>query len=105
MAEKSNPTQEQKREEQQVNPTIKIAEYDQEIKTEKIHAQRLPMESETTPLLKNEIPWVDYDWAQNDWGVNYYSWGMPIPTQWGNAPETQNKGNQKGGNMFSNGQT
>ena len=103
MAEKSNPTQEKKREEHQAHPTIKTAEYAQEIKTEQIHAQRLPMESETTPLLNNEIPWVDYDWAQNDLGVNYYSWGMPttMPKYWGNTPETQNKGKKKRGGTCS----
>ena len=56
MTEKSNPAQEQKREEQQAHPTIKTSEYTQEIKTDHIPAQRLPTESEATPLLNNEIP-------------------------------------------------
>ena len=68
MTEKNNPTQEKKSEEQQAHPTINIAEYAQEMTTEQIHAQRLPMEPVTAPLLNNEIPWMDYDWAQNDWG-------------------------------------
>ena len=99
MTDGNNPTQEQKSEEQQVRPTINIAEYTQEMKTDQIHAQRRPMGPETTPLLNNEIPWMDYDWARNDWGMNYYSWGMPatMPTYWGNTPETKNKGKQKGG--------
>ena len=101
MTEENNPTQEKKSEERQTHPTINIEEYTQEMKTEQIHAQRLPMEPETTPILNNEIPWMDYDWARNDSGANYYSWGMPMtmPMYWGNTPETQNKGNQKGGHV------
>ena len=78
--------------------TINIDGYAQEMKTEQIHVQRLPMESETTPLLNNEIPWMDYDWAQNDWGMNYYSWDMPMtmPMYWGNTTETPNKGKKRG---------
>ena len=39
------------------------------------------------------------NWARNDWGANYYSWGLPmtIPMYWGNTPEQKNKGNRKGG--------
>ena len=98
MTEKNNPTQEQKVGEQQVRPTINFSDFTKEMKAGQIHAQRLPIGPETAPLLNNETPWVDYDWAQNDLGVNYYSWGMPMtmPTYWENTPETQNKGQKRG---------
>ena len=84
MTGENNPTQEQKDRGRQVHPPINFSDSTQEMKTEKIHSQRLPMGPETIPLLNNATPLVDYDWAQNDWGANYYSWGMPMtmPMYW-----------------------
>ena len=51
---------------------------------------------------------MDYDWARQDWGVNYYGWGMPMtmPMRWENAPGAKNKGSRKGGgNRHRRGQT
>ena len=98
----NNPTQEQIAGEQQAPTTINPPDAAWEMKTEKIPAQRLPIEPETTPPLNDETPWVDYDGPQNDWGANYYSLGMPMtmPMYWENAPETQSMGKQKGGKQL-----
>ena len=91
MTEK-NTIREQKEENQTVHPTIKIPNPHKEIKTEKIQARQLPREVETSPMLSEGNNWLNDDWAQNDWEVNYYSWAMPTtgPMYWGNNPETQN---------------
>ena len=49
MTGENNPTQEQKVGEQQARPTINFSDSTQEMKTEQIHAQRLPTGPETTP--------------------------------------------------------
>ena len=72
----------------QAPATITFPDPTHEMKTEQIPAQRLPMEQETTPQIKGDPPWMDYEWAQRDWGMNYYGWGIPMtmPTQWEDAP-------------------
>ena len=71
MTENDNPTQIRKTVEKKVAPTITFSDSAQEMQTEPIPAQRLPMEQEPAPKMQGDQPWADYGW-------NYYSWGMPM---------------------------
>ena len=84
MVGKANQTQTRKVVENKMSPTITHADSTQEIKTEPIPVKRLGSEQETTPQTQEEKPWSAIEWianerARNDWGVNWYGWGIPMP--------------------------
>ena len=68
---------------------------------ERSETQQLP---NTDPTSIGANNWPNRNWNSIDWGsFDYYNWGTPM-IFWGNLPETQEKGKQKGGNIKPDGQ-